>query len=371
MSGEATVTFDPRRVKEYLCEVYKSEIDLKSVEEFDKEKAAVKELGRAFKEFGYGKPYLIEFTVNGTRRSVVLETMRSNIFGHEFTYDRAQSLLMAHSLFSKLPRHAKSIDVGVFMKDGSMKSVGDYAEFFILTEKVDGEEYYKDLERIRDEKKLTDIDIERCQTLSDYLVEIHSVKKDSPELYRRRVRELLGHGECIMGLIDSYPPKLDFITDEDLESIEKKCVGWRWRLKNETNRLCQVHGDFHPWNVLFKGRAELSVLDRSRGEWGEPADDIAAMTINYLFFSLQAHGSLEDPFKTLYRRFLDNYIEKTSDQEILRIIQPYYVWRALVVASPIWYPNLSYDVRKKLFNFINNLLASERLNPNKINSYLE
>jgi hypothetical protein len=370
MSEATSMAFDLKRLKQYLSEVYGSEINLTFVGELGKESAAVEKLDNALKGFGYGKPYLIEFNVNGRKNSVVLETMRSNIFGHEFASDRAQSLLMAHSLFSKLPRHAKSIDVGVFMKDGNLMSVGNYAEFFILTEKVEGKEYYKDLERIRDEKRLADIDIERCQTLSDYLAEIHSVKKNSQELYRRRVRELLGHGECIMGLIDSYPSKLDFVTSKELESIEKKCISWRWKLKNRTNRLCQVHGDFHPWNVLFKDRSDLSVLDRSRGEWGEPADDVAAMTINYLFFSLQVYGSLEGPFKILYQKFLNDYIDKTGDQEILSVIQPYYVWRALVVASPIWYPNLSYDVRRKLFNFINNVLALDRLDLNKINSYL-
>ncbi len=370
MGEEETVTFDLRRLREYLSETYKSEVDLVSVGELGIEKKTVS-LTEAVKGFGYGKPYLIEFNVNEKRKSVVLETMRSNIFGHEFPYDRAQSLLMAHTLFSRLPRHSRSVDVGVFMKDGSLQSVGNYSEFFILMEKIEGQEYYKDLERISEEKKLINLDIERCQVLSDYLAEIHRTRKDSPELYRRRVRELLGHGECIMGLIDSYPSKLDFTSDEELESIEEKCISWRWKLKKKTNRLCQVHGDYHPWNVLFKNRAELSVLDRSRGEWGEPADDVAAMTINYLFFSLQTYGCLEGPFKVLYQKFLDNYIDKTGDQEILRIIQPYYVWRALVVASPIWYPNLSYAVRKKLFKFIHNMLELDKLNPDSINSYLE
>jgi thiamine kinase-like enzyme len=369
MNKETAAAFDAKKLREYLSEVHGSEIDLDFVRELGE--ISNEKLDKGVKGFGYGKPYLIEFTVNGKRNSVVLETMRGNIFGHEFAYDRAQSLLMAHSLFSRLPRHARSIDVGVFMKDGCLRSVGNYEEFFILMEKVDGMEYYKDLERIRDYREVTDIDMERCQVLSDYLVEIHKIKKDSPDLYRRRIRELLGHGECIMGLIDSYPSKLNFTTNEELESIEKRCIQWRWKLKKEANRLCQVHGDFHPWNILFNDRVELSVLDRSRGEWGEPADDVAAMTINYLFFSLQAYGSLEDPFKVLYQNFLNNYIHKTGDEEILSVIQPYYVWRALVVASPIWYPNLNYDLRRKLFNFINNLLESETLNPSRINSYLE
>jgi aminoglycoside phosphotransferase (APT) family kinase protein len=44
-----------------------------------------------------------------------------------------------------------------------------------------------------------------------------------------------------------------------------------------------VHGDFHPWNILFQNDCDFAVLDRSRGEWGDPADDVAPLTINYLF----------------------------------------------------------------------------------------
>ena len=372
MNRSVSEIFDLKRLREYLSDLYGSEIELKYFGELGKEKDTLTEPGIASaKEFGYGRPYLVEFEAKGKHVSLVLETMRSNIFGHEFAYDRAQSLLMAHSLFNRLPKHARSMDVGMFMKDASLKSAGNYDEFFILMEKVEGQEYYLDLERMGGEKRLTELDMERCQVLSDYLVSIHGAKKNSPELYRRRTRELLGHGECIMGLIDSYPPNLEFVSDNELESIEKKCIDWRWKLKNRATRLSQVHGDFHPWNILFKNGAELCVLDRSRGEWGEPADDLAAMTINYLFFSLQAYGSLEGPFKALYERFFDNYIKKTGDRQVLDVIQPYYVWRALVVASPIWYPNLSMKIRKKLFNLIYRLLDSDTLDPHRVNPLLE
>jgi hypothetical protein len=32
-------------------------------------------------------------------------------------------------------------------------------------------------------------------------------KRRDPDLYRRRLRELIGYGECIMGLTDSYPDR--------------------------------------------------------------------------------------------------------------------------------------------------------------------
>jgi aminoglycoside phosphotransferase (APT) family kinase protein len=95
-----------------------------------------------------------------------------------------------------------------------------------------------------------------------------------------------------MGLIDNYPASTDPVYGERLAAIEKRCVDWRWKLKGRIHRLRQAHGDFHPWNILFDQGAEFCVLDRSRGEWGDPADDVTCLTMNYLF-SLQRSGRLK------------------------------------------------------------------------------
>ncbi|MEM3665957.1 MAG: phosphotransferase [Candidatus Bathyarchaeia archaeon] len=327
--------------------------------------------GKDLKGFGYGVPYVIEFCIEGEVKRVVLETMRPEGFGHEHFSDRAQVLLWQHSTFNKLPQHVRSIDVGAFTGNGeSLKSLGDCREFFILTELVEGRPYHIDLDRIKETGQLTELDERRCLALSDYLVEIHKIKQEAPWLYVRRARELVGHGECIMGLLDSYPPLLDFINESDLIEIEKNCVVWRWILKRKTHRLSQVHGDFHPWNLLFRNGTDFTVLDRSRGEWGEPADDVAAMTINYIFYSLQKYGELSGAFDYLFHLFWDNYLRKTDDFEILEVVQPFFAWRGLVVASPVWYPNISKDVRVKLFNFVKNVLQFEKFNLMDVNSYI-
>ncbi len=94
------------------------------------------------------------------------------------------------------------------------------------------------------------------------------------------------------------------------------------------------------------------------------------MSINYIFYALQTHGALTGPFESLYSTFMTNYLEKTGDREMLALIQPFYVWRALVIASPIWYPHLGVDIRKKIFNFIHNVLAVEMFDIRNINDYL-
>jgi len=354
------------RVEEYLSSVYKAPVKVSRFFPLGMEKKVVKDL----KGFGYGIPYVVEFSVNDEAKRVVLETMRSEGFGHDHFSDRAQVLLWQHSTFNKLPRHVRSVDVGAFTGDGEgLKSLGDCAEFFVVTELVDGRLYHVDLDRIKETGRLSELDEQCCLALSDYLVEIHEVKRESPGLYVRRVRELVGHGECIMGLLDSYPPKLDFVNESALIDVERDCVVWRWRLKRKAHRLSQVHGDFHPWNVLFREGVDFTVLDRSRGEWGEPADDVTAMTINYVFYSLQKYGELAGVFERLFRVFWENYLRKTGDREILEVVQPFYAWRGLVVASPVWYPSLKGDVRVKLLNFVRNVLKFERFNLDDVNSY--
>ena len=255
---------------------------------------------------------------------------------------------------------------------GGLISLGGVEEFCLLTEYAEGQPYALDLERLRDTGRLTDLDVARADALCDYLVEIHAERGtesgNDPRLYVRRNRELVGDGECIMGLADSYPPHALF-TPRVLEQIEHRAVNWRWRLKNRTHRLRTVHGDFHPWNILFASEADFRVLDRSRGEYGDPADDVTCITLNYVFFSLQRTGKLEGAFESLFLRFWDRYLEKTGDREILEVAAPYFVFRALVLASPVWYPSLEDSVRKKLLAFILAVLEQQSFDPRQVNAY--
>jgi hypothetical protein len=324
------------------------------------------------KGFGYGFPYVIEFTLNNKPTKVVLETMRPGPNGHDHFSDRAGILIWQHSAFNKLPKHVHSVDVGAFENTGKLVSVGKCNEFFIVAEFIQGKLYHQDLDRIKETNQTTLQDIARCKTLSDYLANIHKTKNpNEPQLYIRRIRDLIGHGECIMGLTDSYPKQFECANQQYLIDVEKDCVTWRWKLKEKTHRLTQVHGDYHPWNLLFREGTDFTALDRSRGEWGEPADDIAALTINYLFYSLQKHGKLAEPWETLFNVFWENYLQKTSDQEVLEVIQPFYAWRGLVVASPVWYPNLTADVRTKLLSFVRNVLLQDRFDFKNVNSYFK
>jgi len=351
-------------LEKYLSSLYKGNVIITSINEIGREGT------EKLKGFGYGLPYIIRFSVNNEVKSVVLETMSPNSFGHDHFSDRAQNLLWDHSSFNRLPRHVRSVDVGAFTPEGNIISAGEAEEFFIITEFAEGQGYNKDLERLLKTGTLEHADEARAKALAEYLVSIHKVKINAPHLYTRRIRDLIGHGECIMGLIDNYRTVYEFITEELLQKIEEGSVRWRWKIKGMNHRLCQVHGDFHPWNILFREGTDYTVLDRARGEWGEPADDVATMAINYIFFSIQRHGRLEGVFERLFNVFWDTYFSTTGDKEMLRVIQPFFIWRGLVIGNPLWYPTLPFDRRRKVFNFIENLLGEDEFRPERVNEYL-
>ena len=292
--------------------------------------------------------------------------------------------------FNRLPRHVRAVDRIAFTADGHLQSLASVEQVMLVTKYRRGQAYAEDLLRIRDEGIIQAQDRQRCQALADYLAAIHHIDHDDPALWRRRLRDLIGHGEGIMGLTDSYPADLSYVTPAELRQIEEAANRWRWRLKGQSQRLRQVHGDFHPFNILFDEDGEVVMLDRSRGQWGEPADDLSCLSINYLFFSLQREGRLGEPFLTLHTDFWNHYFGSRVDDDLLSSIQPWFAWRALVLASPIWYPDLreetrrsrrlhdlsisnalTDEVRRKLLTFARRVLESERYDFRAVNSYLE
>jgi len=316
------------------------------------------------KGFGYGVPFEVECVVGGVVRSfVVSRTRPAQGFGHDYPADRAWQAVYGHHAYNSFPRHVHSVDVGIVRASGRLESVTDATEFFQLVEKVAGDLYWLDLERLLAEP-VRSLDWARIDGLALFLAAAHQAKRDEPTLYQRRIRELVGHGECLMGILDSYPHPYPFLPPAECEALERDAVAWRWRLRDRSRRLSRVHGDFHPWDLLFRDGTDFTALDRSRGEWGEPADDIAALGVNYVFYALRAQTAAASraaapTFLAMFRRFLDTYLTATGDDELLEVLPPFLAFRALVIAHPRWYPALAPATRAALIAFARRLMAAD------------
>jgi len=347
----------------YLRSVFHTDVAIAKIHELEANREKIE-------NSVYGFPFLIEMVVAGIREQIVLHTLRPDTSGNEQRSDRAQKLIMGYDTFNKLDLHVSALDLGMFLKTGIPISLGGAQEFFLITRYVPGRLFAEDLKNLLSASQLLPEDRQRVLSLSKYLSEIHAVKFDSPSLYHRTIRVLLGQEEGIMSLIDSYPTDLEFVNRSQLQAIEQRLIDWRWRLKSGSHRLSQVHGDFHPGNILFQKDNNFNLLNRGQGEWGEPADDISALSMSFIYFSLRQHGTLRGVFRVLFDMFWDSYLQDTQDIELNRIIQPFYVRRALMMAHPVWHPALTTKTRLKLFTFIENILNEDWFDPGKINSYL-
>jgi hypothetical protein len=356
----------------YLGGVFHDSVEVQSLRRLT---APAGEGGDDPKRFGYGVPFEVECLVGGAPRQLVVSRTRpAQGFGHDYPADRAWQALYGHAAYNGFPRHVRSLDVGFVRESGDVVSAADAAEFFQLVEKAAGQLYWLDLDRLLSEP-LRDVDSLRASALGRFLAQVHADRRDEPTLYERRIRELVGHGECLMGILDSYPHPYALLPPADCEALERAMVSWRWRLRRRVHRLARAHGDFHPWNLLFREGADFSVLDRSRGEWGEPADDVSALAINYLFFGVrksaqEGRSGVAEPFLDLFRVFLDAYLAGSGDRELCEVIPPFLAFRTLVIAHPRWYPTLSDTTRRSLIAFARAMAEPGAFDPDRVGELL-
>jgi aminoglycoside phosphotransferase (APT) family kinase protein len=365
---------EKEKLRQYLSKVFSSDIIITGIEK----------LGEGF----HAEGFLIK-TKNrkGEKKQYVLKTLREQGFGHDYPSDRANVVIRSLLDYNLLPNHIKAMNVGSIQENDSLLSIGKPKDFFIIMEEAKGTDYWKDMDEIRERGRLSENDKSRIKLIANYLAKIHSEKytsDNSESLYKRVIRDFVGHGELTMGVLDTFPKKLDFVTNQKLVEIVKKMVEWWEKIKYRHERLSVVHGDFYQGNIWFDND-KLVVLDRSRFRYGEPADDTTCLTTNFITYSVFAYGEFKDPFKELLELFFMEYFKKRNDPELFKVSPLFHAFRALVSIHPLFY-NADWskrhgfdekriqslnDSKRKIINFTKNILDEDEFNIKKINDYLE
>ena len=361
-------------LKDYLSGIFGSEIKIKNIQK----------LGEGFHGIGFSIDTLDK---DGKEKRYFMKTLRGEGFGHDYPSDRANVLIKALLDYNLLPKHVKAIDVGSIQEKGKLLSMQKPKDFFIILEEAKGKDYWSDLDNIRDGGVLKDEDSKRVRLLGKYLADIHSINYNGDNrrnLYRRVARDFVGHGELTMGVIDTFPDNLTFVSSSELVEIVKKMVEWWDRVKNKDYRLTTVHGDFYPGNIWFDND-ELVVLDRSRFRYGEPADDTTCLTMNFINYSVMSYGDFRDPFKRLAEIFFEEYFKHKKDDEMFEVSPLFFAFRAIVCIHPVFYSKewmrshgfsenrieKSDESKRKIINFMRNILDEKEFDVEKINFYLK
>jgi hypothetical protein len=316
----------------------------------------------AHKAAGYGAPIRIALVDGaGQHRELVWRTATPNEFGHDRRADRVANLAQAYADFASTPHHVAALDVGSVTQDGSLQSLRTAEEPYLITSFAPGVIYAGELRRIAVQRMIKPGDLERISQLARYLGELHIAihGADTAVRYRRAIRDLVGSGEGIFGIVDGYP---DDLLDARVRGIEAACATWRQKLRSRHDRLHRTHGDFHPFNIVFEGD-KLTLLDASRGGCGDPADDVTALAINFLLFAIDDPPAWPNALGALWQAWWAAYAAARPDPDLRAVAPPFWAWRTLVVCNPKFYPALSAAGRAKLLGFAEAVLAAEVLDP--------
>jgi len=320
--------------------------------------------GATEKATGYGAPLRLRVRgEDGGERAFVFRTMTANEFGHDRRADRWAEALLAFDDFGRIPGHVRALDVGAILPGEQLLSLRDASEAYLLTTWADGTLYAEDLRRVAARGESGPLDRTRCEALARYLARLHAGRVAHPAAWRRALRDLVGGGEGIAGLCDAYPDGTPGAPRVRLETLERSCLAWRHRLRDRADRLARIHGDFHPFNIVFGDGPAFSLVDASRGCLGDPADDVAALAVNYLFFAAGRRPAWRHGLGPLWFRFFEAYAEAGGDMGLLETIAPHLAWRALVVCCPRFYPKLGEGLREALLGLAERALAAPRFDP--------
>jgi hypothetical protein len=350
------MTPSPPRLREHLARLYPG-YQIAALEPLAPDSGAT--TGSSSKAAGYGLPVRVTLVDDtGRRRELVWRVASSNVYGHDRRADRAGGMVLAFDDFARIPEHVEAVDVGAMRRDGELISVREGDEFYLITTYAPGTIYADELRRIAREGA-GPLDVARVDALAGYLARLH-VPIDDPPRYRRAIRDLVGHGEGIFGIVDGYPEGV--VPARRLQAIERRCVEWRWHLRGHEHRLTRTHGDFHPFNLVFDEGIHVAVLDASRGTCGDPADDLTALAVNFVLFALDTPDGWR-ALGPLWHRLWTEYQRTRTDASLLAVAPPFFAWRTLVVCSPAFYPNLSGRSRDRLLGLAERALESSRLEP--------
>jgi aminoglycoside phosphotransferase (APT) family kinase protein len=242
----------------------------------------VKALGEEEHDTGISNLLSLEVQVGSQTKQLILRRPASTVYNTEQLSDRAYTVLQAYHLYNHIPHHPRSLDVGIIQADGTLNSIQGDAEFVLLQEFGQGELYFHSLMQTLKAAEPSKLEERRAVALAEYLLKLHAETHDDDNIYQRSLRDIVAGGVGAMSIIGGYTKELREAYHDELNDVLCGFISLAWNLdRYPANRLCRIHGDFHPLNILFREDTELTLIDASGIGWGDAAFDVGILFMNY------------------------------------------------------------------------------------------
>ena len=227
--------------------------------------------------------------------------------------------------------------------------------------------YEQDLWEMRAADHARKIDRTRAHNLAVALHLVHSERGHSNS-YLRGLTLALSGADGIPRIAEWLGDAHPVLNPDRLERIEIGLVHWRWLLAEKRHRSRRIHGSLRPDQIFFRGE-ECTLLDPTPHR-GEPAQDIAALTLRYVTCSLSHRGKFAGATREAWDEFWSRYLSESKDFELLEVIPPFFAREIIELVALNTPEPLSEPMQRVLVEFAEVMLAGRPFRPDHLDGIL-
>ncbi|MEU2424170.1 hypothetical protein ABZ619_24635 [Streptomyces sp. NPDC007851] len=264
---------------------------------------------------------------DGDSAAFFLKAPHEALYGETLRSDRARELVWRMEGYPRIPGHVKAHAVSV-EGDRLVRVDRPVSNWCLMEPEMPG-----DLLADRLADLGSGLFAKDPAVMAAYLAELHVPVEDDGTLYRRSIRDTLSN--ATFRLIDSSTEHWGQRPAVHRE-LEHLLTDWRIRLPGN-GRLHRTHHDFHPWNIFLEGD-NLTVTGARLPGVGDVSDDLAALLVNYIWFSLRTHRAFEGAYRQAYHDTVQTYLRLSGNTFARASYPPFLAKRLLVLINPAYYP---------------------------------
>jgi hypothetical protein len=294
-----------------------------------------------------------------------IKRARAEDIGFEFPERKVMSLLVSHSMAKRAKMMPGSL--GVIIKNESIDfvpEISESSEIYHLQEYGgEGKSYSSMLSERLKRKTMTGSDKEEIDKVLDFITVLHAKRHPSTDqkklnsVYNDAMRAIIGHPERLLEVLQTVPDDSPLLGPRQQGEFITLMLENMHHSKNRHDRVSALHGDFWGANVFFRPDGSLFVIDYSRTPWGEPGHDVGIWMSQYLFYYYLSEKNKY--FCQLGNYFLDGYIKRTRDKEVMNTLVYTIGLVAAIYASP-GFKGLDQKVRNELYGHVIKMLRKKK-----------